>query len=84
MNIDGSTSCGNCPLHMQSTDATVGTIRALEARQDKLRSDLHSVAATATLADAKAASLAAEVARLQRRMHSPAPGSPARPAFRVY
>lgn len=50
----------------KSAGATIGTIKALEARQDRARSELHSVAATATLAEAKGAT---EVARLQRRIH---------------
>ncbi|KAL4440068.1 hypothetical protein ABPG75_003069 [Micractinium tetrahymenae] len=72
----------------QSADATIGTFKALEARVDKHRSELGAVAATATLADAKAASLAAEVARLQRRVHGGSPlggsGSKAAATYRVY
>lgn len=45
-----------------------------------MRSELHAVAGTATLAGAKADSLASEVARLQRRVHgSGGAGSPLSP-----
>lgn len=68
------------PRPPQSADATIGTLKALEARQDKMRSELHAVAGTATLAGAKADSLASEVARLQRRVHgSGGAGSPLSP-----
>ena len=77
------------PPVSQSADATIGTIKALEARQDRQRSQLDGVAATATLADTKCATLQAEVARLQRRVHgggSPLGGSdsPRRSPFRLY
>ncbi len=78
------------PCLPQSSDATIGALKALEARQDKMRSELHAVAGTATLAGAKADSLAAEVARLQRRVHgSGGAGSPLSPrggkaAWRLY
>ena len=55
-----------------------------------MRSELHAVIGTATLAGAKADSLTAEVARLQRRMHgSGSSGSPLSPgsgkaAWRLY
>lgn len=78
----------NCPACLQSADATIGTFKALEARVDKHRSELGAVAATATLADAKAATLAAEVARLQRRMHGGTSlggtGGKVAATFRVY
>lgn len=64
----------------------MGAVKALEARQDKLRSDVAATACTATLAEAKASGLAAEVARLQRRVHgagSPL-GSPGKATFRLY
>ncbi|PRW33219.1 hypothetical protein C2E21_7740 [Chlorella sorokiniana] len=72
----------------KSSDATIGTLKALEARQDKMRSELHAVAGTATLAGAKADSLMAEVARLQRRVHGSGGGgsplSPGKAAWRLY
>lgn len=77
----------SCLPSLQGADATIGTIKALEARQDRLRSEVQSTAATAHLADAKVASLAAEVARLQRRVHAPtgSPLSPGRrPDWRLY
>lgn len=79
----------SAPLAPQSSNATIGTLKALEARQDKLRSEVHAVAGTATLAGARADALAAEVARLQRRVHgsggSPLPpGSGGKQAWRLY
>ena len=52
-----------------------------------MRSELHAVAGTAMLADAKAAALAAEVARVQRRLHASPLASPTKSGvagFRLY
>lgn len=58
------------PPSCQSSEATLGTIKALEARLDRQRADVATAGTTAALADARASALSAEVARLQRRFHT--------------
>eukprot|EP00887_Chlorella_sp_A99_P000510 scaffold17.g510.t1 len=67
----------------RSAEATVGALQASEARQDKLRTELRSVGATAMLAEARAGAMARELGCVERRLAaSPARG--ARALFSPY